>query len=66
MASLLHVGGMHPDATGSRCVPLFVGYAWDGGRPVAAMSGLVEGWFRDVAGVRWDDALLATRYRGCF
>ena len=48
MASLLHVGGMQPDATGSGCVPLFVGYVWDGGWPIAAMSGLVEAWFRDV------------------
>lgn len=60
MASLLHVGGMQPNATGSGCVPLVVGYAWDGGRPIAAMSGLVEDWFRGVGGARWDDALLAT------
>jgi hypothetical protein len=60
MASLLHVGGIQPDATGSRCVPLVVGYAWDGGGPIAATSGLVEDWFQDVGGALWDDALLAT------
>jgi hypothetical protein len=60
MASLMHVGGMQPDATGSGRVPLVVGYAWDGGWPIAATSGLVEDWFRDVGGALWNDALLAT------
>jgi hypothetical protein len=44
MASLLYLGGMQPDATGSGCVPLVVGYAWDGGWPIAATSDLVEDW----------------------
>ncbi len=41
-------------------MPLVMGYAWDGGWPIAAMSALVGDWFRDVGGARWDDALLAT------
>ena len=54
MASLLRVWGMERDATGSGCVRLVVGYAWDGGRPAGAVSGLAEDWFRSCGETLWD------------
>jgi hypothetical protein len=39
---------MQPDVTESRCLPLVVGYTWDGSRPIWTVSGLVSQHSMDV------------------
>ena len=53
-ASLLRAWGRQPDVTGGACASLVVGYAWDGGRLVWAVSGLIEDWFRSSGETLWD------------
>ena len=46
---------MQPDVTESRCLPLVVGYTWDGSRPIWTVSGLVSQQLAGLGPVAWDD-----------